>query len=776
MANTAEQYFYTAALLPYKALQMTDAVLRTKFRMMISQKRLLEWEAAAATELRHGRNKWILLKHLSICSVVALVAFLLIDKSARIAAIPWLSVWFISPVIGHLISLPRKDRVTQIQPADRQWLGQVASGTWAFFEQFVNPEGHWLPPDNVQDFPREKVACRISPTNEGLFLVSGLVARRMGFIGMESLVELWEKNLASWNSLEQLHGHHFNWYETSSLKALHPYYVSTVDSGNLMACYFTLCEGIADEGQQPLIGTNHHSGAMASLSWLNQRIEAEHSQIDEDTDDALQRRSQLQALKTLIEDLSQKIVLDGNTFNGLFSFLESLQLAADKFNVWAAEQSRMIRKNAWNVDKTILLRQVRIVAGRFHGIGRDAAQFMPWLPLAAALELSRDDGNATLNLLKHVLVPGIGLRELAQTSAVLESTALTGPESTEAETQFAQTNSETTSTGASETSTIVGRELISLIREGSRAAAKILERMTAIRDQCESAANKMDFRFLYNTRRKLFSIGYNVDIGKLDRGHYDLLCSECRVASYLAIAKDDVETEHWFRLGRQATHIDGQYTLLSWGGTMFEYLMPQLFQRSYEGSLIDTSCRTAVEQQTDYGRTRSMPWGISESACAAMASNSDYQYKSFGVPGLGLKRGLSKDMVVSPYSSALALSLSPKSAMSNLKRLADVALGRWGFYDAVDYTPGRLRRNQTANVVRNYMAHHQGMTLLAIANVTDDQIVSRWFHAHPLVRANELLLQERIPSLVNSEVPNPRSKCGSSAIANHKSRRNTAAD
>lgn len=748
LLNTAEQCFYSVAFLPYKALQMSDAVLRTLYRLAISRKRLLEWETAATTESRLGRSPWALFKELSVCSLASLIIFLLIGSSARLAATPWLSIWLISPVIGHLISLPRKHRVTQIQQADREWLAQIASGTWAYFEHFVNPEGNWLPPDNVQDYPKEKLAFRISPTNEGLFLVSGLVARHMGFIGLESLVELWEKNLSSWNSLEQLHGHHFNWYETSELKALHPYYVSTVDSGNLMACYFTLCDGIARVSEQSLIGTNVHKGAMASLRWLKERLEWEQSQIDDDAPDAAVQRSHLQTLRDLIDGLLQKILWNGESFKGLLAFLDTLKLAGEKLNVWAARQSPMPRKNAWNDDKNVFLRQVLIVAERFHGINRDAVQFLPWLKLAAILESEWNGNSSTLNPFKKVLVPRIGLRELAILPSVLD---VTNREVTEARNPDSTTTAMANNSGPANDQF---NELIRLIREGSQAAKSLLGRLAAIRTQCESAALRMDFRFLYNSRRKLFSIGYNVDIGKLDRGHYDLLCSECRVASYLAIAKGDVETEHWFRLGRQATLIDGQYTLLSWGGTMFEYLMPQLFLRSYEGSLIDTSCRTAVQQQIEYSRTRRIPWGISESAYSAMASNSDYQYKSFGVPGLGLKRGLSRDIVVSPYSTALALAFLPKAATSNLKRLADIALGRWGFYDAVDYTPSRLRRNHTENVVRNYMAHHQGMSLLAIANVTDDQLVSRWFHAHPLVRANELLLQERVPIQVRTEVPN----------------------
>ena len=222
----------------------------------------------------------------------------------------------------------------------------------------------------------------------------------------------------------------------------------------------------------------------------------------------------------LIADLSQKIVLKAKSFSGLLAFLESLHLAADKLNAWAAEQSRTTRKNAWIIDKNVFLSQVRIVAERFHGINRDADQFLPWLKLAATMEATPGGKNATLSLLQHLLVPEIGLRELASLPTVLEATVLRHTESTAGD-------PESRSQGPS----LQQDELVSLIREGSQAAASLLERLTMIREQCEAAAFKMDFRFLYNSRRKLFSIGYNVDIGKLDRGHYDLLCSECRIAS-----------------------------------------------------------------------------------------------------------------------------------------------------------------------------------------------------------------------------------------------------
>ena len=252
----------------------------------------------------------------------------------------------------------------------------------------------------------------------------------------------------------------------------------------------------------------------------------------------------------------------------------------------------------------------------------------------------------------------------------------------------------------------------------SAAAASLRGRFEQLAYTAEQLAMGMDFRFLFNPQRRLFSIGYNVEEGRLDRSHYDMLCSESRLASYLAIAKGDVEASHWFRLGRHATIAAGRFALLSWGGTMFEYLMPPLFHRQYEGSLLTQSCAAAVLRQQQYGRQHDIPWGISESAFGALGINSDYHYRSFGVPGLGLKRGLAKDLVVSPYSTLMALTVDPAASVENLRALSkEGALGWWGFYDALDYTPERLPFGKRRLVVRCYMAHHQGMGLLALANV-----------------------------------------------------------
>ena len=292
------------------------------------------------------------------------------------------------------------------------------------------------------------------------------------------------------------------------------------------------------------------------------------------------------------------------------------------------------------------------------------------------------------------------------------------------------------------------------------------EALRALAGRASRLAEAMQFEFLYDRRRRIFSVGYRLadaeGPGRHDGSFYDLLASEARLASFVAIAKGDIPQHHWFHLGRLVTNVDGRATLMSWGGTMFEYLMPQLLLRTFPGTLLDQSCRAAVRRQIEYGRHRNVPWGISESAYAFTDRSGTYQYRAFGVPGLGLRRGLSTDLVIAPYATALASLVTPSAAAENLKRLARLGLdGPFGFYEAIDYNPrGRdLDTAPEANgrpvVVQAYFAHHQGMALVALANVISSDVFVSRFHADPRVQATELLLQEHVPREAILSEPRP---------------------
>jgi cellobiose phosphorylase len=286
-----------------------------------------------------------------------------------------------------------------------------------------------------------------------------------------------------------------------------------------------------------------------------------------------------------------------------------------------------------------------------------------------------------------------------------------------------------------------------LALQGNERARDLLARLERLALQAGEMA-QMEYGFLFNYAQRQLAIGYNVGERRLDASYYDLLASEARLCNFVAIAQGELPQESWFALGRMLTTSGGEPALLSWSGSMFEYLMPLLIMPTFDNTLLDQTCKAAVERQIAYGEERGVPWGISESGYNAVDVQFNYQYRAFGVPGLGFKRGLGADLVIAPYASVLALMIAPEAACRNLQQLAaeDMA-GKFGFYEAVDYTPSRLRRGETRVVVRSFMAHHQGMSLLSLAYVLLERPMQRRFESEPSFQATMLLLQEKIPKV-----------------------------
>ena len=294
-------------------------------------------------------------------------------------------------------------------------------------------------------------------------------------------------------------------------------------------------------------------------------------------------------------------------------------------------------------------------------------------------------------------------------------------------------------------------------------AQDLLSGLQQIDDMAEAYFREMDFGFVFDPQRQVFHIGYNVTAGKLDDNFYDLLASEARIASLVALAKHEVPRSHWLHLARPITRVDGTRALLSWSATMFEYLMPTLFMRSYAGTLLHESAAAAVELQIAYGRRKGVPWGISESGYYAFDPNMNYQYRAFGVPGLGFKRNLAEDLVITPYASLLALPFQPQAVAENLDTPCRMgALGVYGLYEAVDFTPARLPLGEERALVQEYMAHHQGMILVALDNylsalpLGQDGLMVQRFHSDPRLQSVDLLLQERVPADVPLGIPTAR--------------------
>jgi cellobiose phosphorylase len=644
--------------LAFQAAEMLHAIGLTLVRLLFTQRRLLEWETAAAAAARAaGQGKAALraftleMAASPILAAVLLLAVMLVRPEALSVAAPFALLWLLAPAFAYLLSRPQPLPKAEPLPADRQrLLRSVARRSWRYFEDFVGPTDHWLPPDNFQEQPGPTLAHRTSPTNIGLSLLASLAAHDLGYLGTQELVERVEKTLATLDLLEHYEGHLLNWYDTRTL--LPPATALRLDGRQRQP------RGRADRAGP---GT---SGARAR---------------------SRRRRGALRA--------------------------------------GPGGRERPAVRGAQGL--------------------RGRAQGRPLARRAAATEPAPGEGR------RRRAAPG-GRRALMQNaSAWLQRALLDWPSDSPEARDVAHW----------------ARAIVSSIETAATPAdASLQPRLLALADKAQRRVAAMNFKFLYDARRKLFAIGYRLGDsegpGRLDGSSYDLLASEACLASFLAIAKEDAPQEHWFQLGRPFTSVAGAPALLSWSATMFEYLMPRLLVYGYPGTLLERSQRLAVRRQIEYARERGVPWGISESAYAVVDRHGNYQYKAFGVPGLGLKRGLTEDLVVAPYASALAAIVDPGAAARNFERLAGLGmLGRHGFYEAIDYTP---RKSEVAGVergpdgfviVRQYLAHHQGMSLVALANVLTDQAMVKRFHADARVQATELVLQERVPRGVVIQEP-----------------------
>ena len=513
------------SVLPYKAYIMLNAIIKTIYRMKISHKHLLEWTTAEEAENRGKDSIFDYYMEMYINIVVGVIALLLT------LYLPILFVfgilWLIGPFIVNYISKENKNEeaLKKLDDDEKNYLKLIGNMTWKFFNEYMNKENNYLPPDNYQEDRKEKIVERTSSTNIALGILAIISAYDLKFIDLETTVLKLEQTIEIVSGLEKWNGHLYNWYNTRTLRPLIPRYVSSVDSGNFIGFLYT-----------------------------------------------------------------------------------TKQFLIEKRNT------------------------------------------------------------------------------------------------------------------------------------------KYKERIESIINQIDRIIENTDFKVLYNKEKRLLSIGFDVESNKLTETYYDLLASEARQASIVAIAKRDIPSKHWNSLSRTLTQMNNYKGLISWSGTAFEYLMPHINIVKYPGSLIDESCKFMIKSQQEYAKMLGIPWGISESAFNIRDLNNNYQYKAFGIPWLGLKRGLADEMVVSSYGSILALNDYPKDVIKNLKKLeSQEMVGEYGFYEAIDFTPERVNKNQVGAQVKTYMAHHQALILVSINNLFNDNILQKRFMKNPEIKAIDVLLQERMP-------------------------------
>ena len=728
---TGGQALLSIAFLADQARLLVDATALTLARLFVTHRNMLEWETAASTEQRMGTGPDYFFRVMwpAPALALALVALVAWDQpSALAAAAPVLALWLLSPLIAYWVSQPRTLVVAEPTAAQRRELRRVARKTWHFFETFVGDEDHWLPPDNYQEEPDGRIAHRTSPTNQGLLVLSTLAAHDFGFIGTRALVERLEKTFDAFDGMEKYWGHFYNWYDTRTLAALPPGYISTVDSGNLLACLVTLKQGLHEVCHAPLLDDRAAFGLADTLALAAEALREAKAPAG---------ARGLEAYRALEEDFKQvdrQLAEPPTALEGWDDYLGRLDWAS----VGLIGRVRALAE-AGGADHPVSERLepwTRRFAAQVKERRTELAALAPWLAAIPACDKSASDPAwASTDLTRRWLVARGALNPpTLLMPALCDVASRVGPVAAELDALA----------DAAPADAAPFRALAEAVR--SSAAADLSGRLRKVADRADALGAAMDFRPLYKTDRHLFAIGCNLAQGKLDGACYDLVASEACLTSMLTIARGDAPRRHWFQLGRPYIKAAGRLGLLSWGGTMFEYLMPRLMMRSLAGTVVAEACKTAVAGQVEYGRQQGVPWGISESAYNAQYADGDYQYQAFGVPGLGLKRGLEKDLVIAPYATLMATMIDPRAAADNLRRLAgEGGEGPYGYYEAIDFTRDRLPKGKKSVVVRQYMAHHQGMGLVALANALLGEPMPRRFHAEPMIKAVELLLQERVP-------------------------------
>lgn len=694
--------------LPYQAYLMVNAISITLARVCITKRNMLEWVTALDTEkaLKNSLKSYIIKMKIGVFqSVIVFVLALFLKPQSAILVMIVCVAWFVSPYIAFKVS---QEKVKSIEPLSGEELLELrvtARKTWRYYEEFVDNRNNYLAPDNYQEDPPNGIAHRTSPTNIGLGMLAALSARDFGYIGTDEMYKIIKRTVSTIEKMDKWNGHLYNWYDTRTLDTLRPRYISTVDSGNFVCYLITLKEGLVEYLNRPLIEKVYVDGLKDTINLCNKEINGSSYDVDQ--------------LENFASSFDKADNFDLTLWVRALDLLGDNQRNKDKkLNIWARK-----------VDQMVSL------------FKDELSNYYSWSHLLFEIPEELKKGSykngfeKTKVAIFDMFKANVSLQQLPEHYRKLKVEI----------DRLNRIIAKSKESGYVNIKNWLDR-LKHELEKSLQNVEQLISNYIYLVDRIDKLSCETEFIHLYDNKKQLFSIGYNIEESSLTNSYYDLLASEARKTSFIAIARGEVDVQHWFRLGRTLTRIDRYKGMISWSGTMFEYLMPLLIMKSVKNTLLDETYSFVLRSQKKYAKQRNVPWGTSESGFYSFDIRLDYQYKAFGVPWLGLKRGLAEDMVVAPYSTMLALPIDPHDAVRNLKRLtAEGADGPYGYYEAVDYTPERLPIGSKYGVVKSYMAHHQGMSLLALNNYLNGNVMQNRFHNDPVVDAAKLLLQEKVP-------------------------------
>jgi cellobiose phosphorylase len=687
------RFIFGISVLPYEVFQSADAIARTNWRMIFSKRKLLEWTPSATASRNISNN--LASAYLTMCvapllALACMVMLILVQPESIWVAAPILVLWLAAPALAWRISLPESEAGAGLSTVQELFLHKAARRTWAFFEQFVTAGDHWLPPDNYQKEPTDVIAHRTSPTNIGLSLLANLTAYDFGYISFLSVVKRCHDTLQTMQQMERYKGHFYNWYDTQTLAPLLPQYVSTVDSGNLIGHLLTLKQGIISLPEDMVFTKRVWESLKVTVSVV--------------------RDYHIKETNTAVERMATLSDVLNSTPESLFEIRKQLTLANSIVDDWiATNEGFKPGGKEWLNRLSLQIKQII----------EDLNRTVPWvseLPVPPVFDLL-----VSLDTIPQIVqLPGQIQLQLQQV-ALYESGSY------------------------NEAEMVWLHKVKGLLISGQKQIESSLQLLNKMELLCEQQST-VSYDFLFDKSTNLLRIGYNVTELRKDDSFYDLLASEVRLGIFAGIAQGQLPQASWFALSRLLTNPGGDPILLSWSGSMFEYLMPQLVMPSYENTLLSQTSKATVKRQIEYATQRNVPWGISESAYNAVDTALNYQYRAFGVPGLGLKRGLEEDLVIAPYATMMALMIMPAKACENLQRMAKNGFeGEYGFYEAIDYTESRMSPGKKNAVIKSFMAHHQGMSFLSLSWLLLNKVMPERFAAEPRFQATLLLLQEKIP-------------------------------
>lgn len=714
--NHLQRALAEVAMMPHQAWISISAIMQSFYRLFISKRKLLEWTTAyvAHTTAMQKRKIFTFSLILASLSAAAIWASLARWMPGNLPlSYPWLLLWFASPFFGWLLTSRPIEKPLQelLAKRDLRYLRQVNRLTWRFFDDFVNENTSWLPPDNYQVSHQNQLAMRTSPTNIGFSMLSTLAASDSGYIPPDQTIDRLAHTVDTLEKVERYEGHLLNWYDIGNLQPLEPRYVSAVDSGNFLGALWALQQGLHEQYSGEVISGELFEGLRDSADILHQTISADPEFV-EATKETERLLANLDRVPKRIVDRLQLLRLCEHDINGIDALISAIAPADSEPAYWSDKVLQEARH--WRENADLYLEWIELLGHR-----QDDE-----LARTAIRNIAEIADDLTFSPSLHNLSRGV-----AESIPILTLIS-----------EHAYDEAATLSEWAS--------KVLASFAKAQHNARMYRVRYEQLLSRLRKLAGEINLRFLFDKERKLFTIGYNVTSGHRDNSYYDLLASEARFGGFVAIARGDVPMEHWFTMGRPHAQIGRDRVLLSWTGTMFEYLMPQLFLRSYRYSLLDKAARDAIDVQIDYGRRNKIPWGISESAFGDLDFHKTYQYKAFGVPKLGLKRILEEQLVVSPYSTLMAVGIAPQETVDNLRNLDRLGmLNQYGFYESIDFRRKSKRGGRSGVMIKAYMSHHQGMGFIALANFLHNNLFQRRFHADPRVRAFEPLLQEKIPTL-----------------------------